>query len=976
MATTQSTLLSSNGDGHVQIKSGSAISGEATPNIPSSGHDTPSGDLAPSKIGLNDEVATNGTGAKPAGSLEIAAATVDTAIGETNDHVGKVKADGYETDQEDEYTLKQTLADDLRYPSLAAPLEERRKSSQKRSLQASSYLILLEDRVRDLEKIVTALQTEKVDAKADAADDQTEAQPEANVHKSDDLRPVVAKLQWAAFSGAVSTTPLAKDVHVVELLIQRPYSFEVRSQSLGKRHRKHLDPPDEQSEALVQRIRHNSESLSRIFEEILDKDHYPKEAEDQLRPFKALVPYAEELRAKKEELEELLSNLPAPPEDSSVGDGEPKSSPLAHNETRSGGEAKQVPVFHDAAPLADSPLPGSDAKDIESDKERSDVVRSLEHLQPLLDCLNGNLAVEVARHQRLRACHTGGKAAGSTRVSFDELWHLFAPGDLVYDPKEYQALKVLAVTGGRQHLIEEHGDGKTIGAGGLPYEAGLDRGFDDHFAVGDFQRLTLTGTEQTSDFVLSCFYLRSNGARVGPIQTTRVIKAFEGLREIKDLALMPVAYAETESFSMGRTGESDIGERGKTVQQVLLERGRKYAELALKGQAAHREYSGFSLGSIREQLDSEVIVDLDYYHQSHPEAEPLFGLHQPPDAEAQETREKLLTLHESTIFDDSVVDKLRTDKYLRQHPYLVRWSEDQYQRFMLSADDCIILFPREMWGFVLRTREFTRLDVLRITEVAPRVQSFDELVLPDEHRRIVQGLVETHSRGLRPVQDAMGNKGLGEREDLVRGKGKGVIILLHGVPGVGKTSTAECVAEYTKRPLFSLTCGDIGDNAQDVEKNLRTNFQLAHRWGCVMLLDEADVFLQSRSTNRDLTRNAVVSVFLGMLEYYSGILFLTTNKIGTFDEAFKSRIHVSLYYQELDKEQTLKIWKLNLERIKKTRKGVVYEEKKMMRWMEKLYEQNENDEVRPWNGRQIRNACQTAAALAEFVNKDDPVKAS
>lgn len=45
-------------------------------------------------------------------------------------------------------------------------------------------------------------------------------------------------------------------------------------------------------------------------------------------------------------------------------------------------------------------------------------------------------------------------------------------------------------------------------------------------------------------------------------------------------------------------------------------------------------------------------------------------------------------------------------------------------------------------------------------------------------------------------------------EDLVRGKGKGVIILLHGVPGVGKTSTAECVAQYTGRPLYALTCGE------------------------------------------------------------------------------------------------------------------------------------------------------------------------
>lgn len=94
------------------------------------------------------------------------------------------------------------------------------------------------------------------------------------------------------------------------------------------------------------------------------------------------------------------------------------------------------------------------------------------------------------------------------------------------------------------------------------------------------------------------------------------------------------------------------------------------------------------------------------------------------------------------------------------------------------------------------------LDVARIIALKSHPQSFEQLVLPLEHKSIVQGLVETHSRPEKT--EDMDNA---YREDLVRGKGKGVILLLHGVPGVGKTSTAECVAEKTKRPLFALTCG-------------------------------------------------------------------------------------------------------------------------------------------------------------------------
>ena len=62
--------------------------------------------------------------------------------------------------------------------------------------------------------------------------------------------------------------------------------------------------------------------------------------------------------------------------------------------------------------------------------------------------------------------------------------------------------------------------------------------------------------------------------------------------------------------------------------------------------------------------------------------------------------------------------------------------------------------------------------------------------------------------------------------------------------------------------------------------------------GCVALLDEGDVFLEQR-TLTDLDRNALASVFLRVLEYYEGILILTSNRVGTFDEAFKSRIQLS-----------------------------------------------------------------------------------
>ena len=153
-----------------------------------------------------------------------------------------------------------------------------------------------------------------------------------------------------------------------------------------------------------------------------------------------------------------------------------------------------------------------------------------------------------------------------------------------------------------------------------------------------------------------------------------------------------------------------------------------------------------------------------------------------------------------------------------------------------------------------------RLDVDKICDVTPPDQdNFKKLVLPEGHQDIVQALVETH---FKQTSTDIEKPKIQHNVDLVRGKGKGLIILLHGAPGVGKTSTAECVAEFTRRPLFAMTCGDIGDYAEEVERNLDRCFQLAHKWGCVLLLDEADVFLAKRDRT-DLTRNALVSGMIG-----------------------------------------------------------------------------------------------------------------
>lgn len=114
-------------------------------------------------------------------------------------------------------------------------------------------------------------------------------------------------------------------------------------------------------------------------------------------------------------------------------------------------------------------------------------------------------------------------------------------------------------------------------------------------------------------------------------------------------------------------------------------------------------------------------------------------------------------------------------------------------------------------------------------------------------------------------------------DDFIAGKGQGLVACLHGPPGSGKTMTAESVAEYTKSPLYLISAGDLGADPKKLEISLSRTLRLCTIWNAVLLLDEADVFLEERSLH-DLERNALVSIFLRLLEYYRGILILTTNR--------------------------------------------------------------------------------------------------
>jgi SpoVK/Ycf46/Vps4 family AAA+-type ATPase len=101
--------------------------------------------------------------------------------------------------------------------------------------------------------------------------------------------------------------------------------------------------------------------------------------------------------------------------------------------------------------------------------------------------------------------------------------------------------------------------------------------------------------------------------------------------------------------------------------------------------------------------------------------------------------------------------------------------------------------------------------------------------------------------------------------DIINAKGGGIIFLLHGPPGVGKTLTAEATSETLKKPLYSVNVGELGTDLEKLEYRLKNILEICYAWDAVLLLDEADIFLEKRNDN-DIQRNAMVGVFLRLLE--------------------------------------------------------------------------------------------------------------
>ncbi|KAK0754184.1 hypothetical protein B0T18DRAFT_314603 [Schizothecium vesticola] len=755
------------------------------------------------------------------------------------------------------------------------------------------------------------------------------------------------RVDWSAFSRLARVKE--EDAYAVDILIGEPnvdddlgtyqhwygFSGQVRKRDIAPDLKAFASMLPGQPQ-LPERVRVHSEVLTRILCTILQLVLTPgTRALVFIRPFKALEYCKRALRDWCTALENKFKAAPETDKDvlTAAAGGEPP-------------EAK-----------------GSEDEDDQEENDPDDVTKSpmaLEHLKCLLSFVDEDISAKQAYL----------KSPDCRKVFFSDLWHLFRPGVEVTGSDGKQAYRVIHVTSAKHRVA-------------APWE---------RWSNNSGKR------KKARPFSITCLYIDFDGKNLGPVPKVFDFKRFDDERDVTSLEVYPLRFHPVKRADLGDAEwkELEALPADERYRQMLIRRGAKFLQVV---GVKHMYYAGPTLEA-RDEVESQVVIDFETAFAVEgpartpwkPELKTMIGNPEVEDGDRDEIDEicGATCCRGDNVHDDSYVDQKQREEYVNgllpeagavnEQPSIaiiprplkeLRTSSGT----SLVSDDELVIMSYRVFGFVLRSRKWAKLDLSHLTDVhLPAAEgekdqqggtekksttAFDRLVLEEWHRPMILALIAQHFR------DKKSTVGQREEFDIVKGKGKGLILLLHGAPGVGKTSTAEGVADLFKKPLFQITC-DLGTTAEEVEKALETNFALANRWDCILLLDEADVFLAER-TKLDFKRNGLVAVFLRVMEYYAGILFLTTNRIGDFDEAFTSRIHVSLYYPDLNNEKTVKVFKLNMcmirERFANKGRKIEIDEMGIGGFAAEHF--TAHPQAR-WNGRQIRNACQTALALAEF----------
>ena len=391
-----------------------------------------------------------------------------------------------------------------------------------------------------------------------------------------------------------------------------------------------------------------------------------------------------------------------------------------------------------------------------------------------------------------------------------------------------------------------------------------------------------------------------------------------------------VPYGFTVSdFVMRRPRESmDWLPMPQDIREHLESRGRRYVELANGNHFMAYSCSGFSIHRFSSTSTAQVVSRSAFLRAN--------GRVMIDNSTAARLGHFPCASTSSWGLSGAVVQHLRQAQSAAQNALATAHNPAMYHQNHSTMP--ISKIPRSFLcltypavaGFSFTSKAWGHCLVDALSDIKFNERAFDQLVMAPSRKALIRALV-VHTNDL--------------FSDIIQGKGSSTVFLLHGPPGSGKTLSAESIAESLHKPLYSVTMGELGVTPESLEERIQEVLQLASLWGCLVLIDEADIVVERRNT-KDLKRNALVGILLRQLEYFNGVLFLTSNRVSVFDEAVHSRVTIALKYKALSRRSRLEVWRVLLDAA-----GVPDIDPTEL-------------SLHKMNGRQIKNAIRLGEALA------------